>query len=477
MASVGVELLLRDGAVGVDAVDDLGGEEAELLRRERRRELGEELVARRRGRRGRSRGGRPSRARAGRGRPVRVRRGPRAAPRPAPAVAAPAVSPVIVTLLAEGLRGADPSGGFGGGQAQGPGEDGLEVRLADRLGQPRTTPRRGGRGGRPGPSGCGPARSAAGTRPAPAVVARRARRRRRRSIRWSRAEAKPSRAASTRRRPTAPDLHGLNLRKTSDSFRTPVRRAVPALRCRQTTDLQRGRVRGDPSRRARAQRVVVGRDRGRHGGDLRPRRGARAAGGGVHRARRPHALAGLRGRPGRPGARRAWPGHIHARCAGRRRLPRRPGTVPGPLPRPAPDQRGRARRAALARRRRRARARRRRLRAGAGLAALAAGGVRRRRTARALPTPGRGRGRTQLPRRARRHGRADVDVRGPGPHRLPAPPLAERGRPVRGGRVRGGAAPRPLDPRRRAAGCSRSTPRGRCCPRSCGGGARRAAGS
>ena len=39
-----VQVFLRDRAVGVDAVDDLGGEEAELFRGERRRELREEPV-------------------------------------------------------------------------------------------------------------------------------------------------------------------------------------------------------------------------------------------------------------------------------------------------------------------------------------------------------------------------------------------------------------------------------------------------
>ena len=36
-------------------------------------------------------------------------------------------------LLGEGCGGADAPGGFGGGQVQGPGEHGLEIRLADRL--------------------------------------------------------------------------------------------------------------------------------------------------------------------------------------------------------------------------------------------------------------------------------------------------------------------------------------------------------
>lgn len=44
MAPVAVDVLTGEGAVGVDPVDDLGGEEPELLRGERRRELGEQPV-------------------------------------------------------------------------------------------------------------------------------------------------------------------------------------------------------------------------------------------------------------------------------------------------------------------------------------------------------------------------------------------------------------------------------------------------
>ena len=42
----------------------------------------------------------------------------------------------MVTCSPRAVGGADAPGGLAGGQAQGPGEDGLEVRLADRLGQP-----------------------------------------------------------------------------------------------------------------------------------------------------------------------------------------------------------------------------------------------------------------------------------------------------------------------------------------------------